>query len=326
MPWELIGQSLTGSLTDEEKLQLQQWLSSADGNRQKYEQLKEMWINGMRDYMLYKEADEKKSWDLLRSKLNVGTAAEAETTMVDERSGKRSLHNILAVAAVFLGLVAIGIVLFLSDNRNTVYESFATEEKRVVLKDGSLVILKPRSKIEVSDEFDKSSRTINMVYGEAYFDVVHLNHKPFVVTLGETQVKDIGTSFTILKNDKEIKVAVESGKVEFSNLDTKEAKTLSAGSKLTYHVDSNNFGKIEKIETRNGVNVLHFDNTPLSEAIFTIQKVYNTKITVHKDIADRKLTAQLDGLPYDTVIKVVCKTLGLDYSIRDGQYILKDKE
>jgi hypothetical protein len=49
-PWELIAESLTGSLSAEGEIQLQQWLSFDTENRKKFLQIEEMWKNGMEDY------------------------------------------------------------------------------------------------------------------------------------------------------------------------------------------------------------------------------------------------------------------------------------
>ncbi len=66
LPWELIAESLTGSLSAEEELQLQQWISSDAENKEKYLQIKELWKNGMEDYTFYQMANEEESWKALQ--------------------------------------------------------------------------------------------------------------------------------------------------------------------------------------------------------------------------------------------------------------------
>ena len=38
-----------------------------------------------------------------------------------------------------------------------------------------------------------------------------------------------------------------------------------------------------------------------------------------------EITAQLNGMTFDSVIKVICGSFGLEYSVENGVYILKEK-
>ncbi len=82
--------------------------------------------------------------------------------------------------------------------------------------------------------------------GEAWFDVVHNSNKSFIVELGSTQIRDIGTSFTIHKDLNTIDVAVSTGKIAFVKLSTKETKELNAGSAITFTMKSESFGNVKR--------------------------------------------------------------------------------
>ncbi len=47
--------------------------------------------------------------------------------------------------------------------------------------------------------------------------------------------------------------------------------------------------------------LLNFENTPLSEVIVSIQKVYGKKIIINDGIANKTFTGQLDGMSYEQV-------------------------
>lgn len=329
VPWELITQSLTDTLTVEEEIQLQKWFSSDPANKEKYRHIQDLWKNGLEDYMAYKEADENKAWKALNVKLGRVDRDKSEIRTLKERfMNNKSLRNLVAVAAVFLGLVVIGFWIVMSVRTPAVYETLANAEKKVVLKDGSSISLKPLTKIELARGFNKTNRTVIMIYGEAFFEVFHQKEKPFIVELGKTQVKDIGTSFTIRKGEKEISVAVISGKVEFIKLGTKETRALSAGNNITFNIQKESFGKIKTDKASGNFGaILNFDNTPLSDAIVSIQEVYGKKIILDDEgIVNKKITAHLHGMPFNTVMDVICKSLGLEYSVHDNTYILKERK
>src|SRR4030065_2001918 len=103
-PWDLIAESLTGSITNEEELRLQQWLSSDPENNRKYLQIQELWNNGMEDYRYYKMANETEAWKKLQIKLGKDHPENIKTLHVQEQFIKSPalLRNLLAIAALFI--------------------------------------------------------------------------------------------------------------------------------------------------------------------------------------------------------------------------------
>jgi ferric-dicitrate binding protein FerR (iron transport regulator) len=168
-----------------------------------------------------------------------------------------------------------------------------------------------------------------MVSGEAYFDVGHHLDKPFIVEMGATKIEDIGTSFTIRKTEKEIEVTVVSGEVAFVKLNTKETRQLTAGKSITYHVQDDRFGEITSSYAleRSDEQLLNFENTSLSDVILSIQKVYKKKVILNgSGIATKKITARLGGMPFETTMNVICKSMGLEYSLSDSVYLVTEKK
>jgi transmembrane sensor len=328
LPWELITESLTGSLSAEGELQLQQWISSGPEKKEKYLRIKELWKPGMENYRFYQMANEEESWKALHAKMRKANPEQAETRVVQGRFNQRQIfvRNLIAIAAVFIGFIGVGLWFILPQNHPVIYETAFNLQKRVYLVDGSVITLQPNTKIEVPAAYNKSGRKIIMDAGEAWFDVVHNPGKSFVVELGSTQIKDIGTSFTIRKELNSIDVSVSAGKIAFVKLSTRETKELKAGSAITFDVRRESFGNMRAVDSMKIVEqLLDFENTPLSAVIVSIQKVYGKKIIINDGIANKTFTGQLDGMPYISVLKVICESLGLEYSINDSLYILKAK-
>jgi transmembrane sensor len=328
LPWELIAESLSGSLSVEAEDQLQQWISSASENREKYLQIKELWKNGIEDYKFYRLADEEKSWNALHAKMRTGNGGKTYAKVIRPRfnQGDKLIRNLITIAAAVIVVVSIGLWFIFPSDKPLIYQTAFNVQKKVKLMDGSVIILKPNTKIEIPSAYNKSRRTIIMNGGEAWFDVVHNSAKAFIVKLGSTQITDIGTSFSIRKKLNSIDVSVSTGKIAFVKLSTRETRELNAGSAITFDEKNESFGQMRSVDTM-GIDeqLPDFKNTPLATVIASVQKVYGKKIMINDGIAGKTFTGQLNGMPYNTVIRVICESLGLEYSVKDSIYILKAK-
>ena len=93
------------------------------------------------------------------------------------------------------------------------YESAVGAQKRIALADGTSVILNTNSRLDVN--FSANRRDVRLVRGEAYFDVVHDNTRPFTVYARDYVVRDIGTAFNVhLSKAGLVEVGVTKGSVE----------------------------------------------------------------------------------------------------------------
>lgn len=87
--------------------------------------------------------------------------------------------------------------------------------RRVPLSDGSAVTLNTNTVIRT--EFEKQVRRVDLLRGEASFDVAKDAARPFVVVAGAARVRAIGTSFTVRTwPDGAVEVLVQEGVVEVS--------------------------------------------------------------------------------------------------------------
>jgi transmembrane sensor len=87
------------------------------------------------------------------------------------------------------------------------------ETKVVALKDGSVVTLNTASEIQVN--YNEAMRSVELIQGEALFDVAKNKTRPFVVSAGDTNVRAVGTSFTVRRLEAApVQVLVREGVVE----------------------------------------------------------------------------------------------------------------
>jgi transmembrane sensor len=125
-------------------------------------------------------------------------------------------------------------------------EQFQTklgEQRSVLLADGSRVTLSSASKIEVRLRADH--RSVQLLQGEALFEVTHDAQRPFDVYAGNVVVRAVGTRFDIDRQATRTEVTVVEGRVAMiaAGSRTEALPVLSAGERVI--VDSAGPGAVE---------------------------------------------------------------------------------
>jgi transmembrane sensor len=91
----------------------------------------------------------------------------------------------------------------------------AVAQQRVeVLEDGSIVTLGGASQLSV--HYSRETRRVTLEQGEAYFEVAKNSERPFIVKVGSSEVRAVGTAFNINRRDDAVTVSVVEGVVEVS--------------------------------------------------------------------------------------------------------------
>jgi transmembrane sensor len=128
---------------------------------------------------------------------------------------KPSRRRIVQTGSIAAGIAAVataaGYQLFLSA-RNT-YRTGLGETRVISLEDGTVLTLNTNSRVAVN--YSPERRDIRLVQGEVLFDVAKNKKRPFIVEAEGTQVRAVGTSFTVkLIPDEPLQVLVREGVVE----------------------------------------------------------------------------------------------------------------
>jgi transmembrane sensor len=115
-----------------------------------------------------------------------------------------------------------------------VYATARGERRAVTLADGTRLDLSGGSRVTV--RLAPGARRISMDEGEVAFDVTHDPSRPFEVSVGDRQVRDVGTEFDIRRAGSQIRIAVRRGMVEVAaNNGSKDAPIdLGPGRQLTH--------------------------------------------------------------------------------------------
>ena len=114
IPWELITDSFTGSLSPEDEQRFNEWMSSDPDNSEKYSRLRDLWVKGLEDYTFYQLADESTAWKNLNARLKSNGTIIPDTLFNNRRN--HFIRNLSGIAAGFLILIASGYLIFFRSN------------------------------------------------------------------------------------------------------------------------------------------------------------------------------------------------------------------
>jgi transmembrane sensor len=133
-----------------------------------------------------------------------------------EQQASRATHtrpsrrSWLAIAASVL-IVAVGTGAWWQSVHYPLYSTDTGERRSITLADGSTVDLNARSKLRV--EFSKNERRVELLDGQALFQVAKDKNRPFIVAGGDATVRAVGTQFDVYRKDSGTTVTVLEGRV-----------------------------------------------------------------------------------------------------------------
>lgn len=212
-------------------------------------------------------------------------AHEAETPVYATPSRARSWFVGAAIAASVSVLLGVGLLAWsLADAGK--YATRLGEQKVATLQDGSRLALNTDTRVDV--RFDAGHRRIDLAHGEAMFEVAHDVSRPFIVVAGDTEIRAIGTVFTVRRTRDDVFVTLIKGRVAVSNIRARPGDRADAvvmlqpGEKLTEPARGTARVEPESIEAatawRRGQAI--FDDTPLATAITELNRYGGVEIVV----------------------------------------------
>lgn len=141
-----------------------------------------------------------------------------------ERPGFRISFSRAALAgAAVTAFAVIGTVLFLQGSGIT---TGIGEQRTLALEDGSRVYLNTNTQAIV--QYDKDARRIELKRGEALFEVTKRPNWPFIVTAGDRQVRALGTSFIIRRDQENLAITLVEGRVTVTPITSIEDQSPSS--------------------------------------------------------------------------------------------------
>ncbi|MBR8534008.1 FecR domain-containing protein [Carboxylicivirga sediminis] len=226
---ELIVKYLAKDISAEEEQVLADWRQQSSDNAAYFTQMQKVWDNSCA-LVAFRSVDV--GCDFEKFKTRVGMQSK-----LIKLSFKRKLMRFAAVMIPALVIIA-AYTLHQSVPGFGKWEAFATDEEvdSIVLIDQSEVSLNKNSFLAYEKDFEGDARKLKL-RGEAYFKVAKNPEKPFVVKVGNAEVKVLGTEFNIDENRRNntITLSVTEGRVMFTS--GSEKVEVSAGERAVLSND-----------------------------------------------------------------------------------------
>lgn len=204
-------------------------------------------------------------------------------------------------------------------------------EKQVIkLPDGSQIYMDGGSTIEYPASFVSNIRPIKLISGEVFLQVQRNEAKPFIVQTGDLQVKVLGTSFSVRNRpeEKEVTVAVKTGKVSFSQGDSSTGKhiLLTPGEKGVFERQAGTLAETTcSIAGIGGwiTGEFVFDNATLQEILGSLENSYGYHYKVaNKALLNKRFKAGFRGHMPQEMVRILSKMGDFHYTIKDSTIII----
>jgi transmembrane sensor len=303
----------SGELTELEEQQIYQWLEENDENKKEYQLQLALWES---------------SQDLISS-----------VHQKEHKSLTRTLFNryTSVAAAIF---IAMTLFIFnmapVKPIPSLVYKTNIGEVEKITLSDNSIITLNTNSELKVTltDEL----RKIELISGEAFFNVTSNKERPFIVASGLQEITVVGTQFNVHKMQSGIEVAVIEGLVQVAQqLGHQTTSKLTSLGKGKYLLEKGNVGTFNaatdiivplnkdklarKTSWRDGLLV--FEDENLQTVITELNRYRQNKIEL-KGIETQtlKISGTFDFTQKGQVVAGLLQTLPIEIEYEDNKIIL----
>lgn len=210
----------------------------------------------------------------------------------------------LAVAACLAWIVVPHVALQLRSDAIT----GAGELRLVKLEDGSIVQLAPATAIAFTN--GAAGRTLDLLQGEAWFDIVHDKARPFRVIANDSTVTVLGTAFSVRMTHSGADIAVQRGRVAVTSEGERAGRVeLLAGQSLSV-IEGAAMRRVIRPDRvaswRDGVAIV--DDLPIGDVIDRIRPWYGGYIIARgPGLKDRRVSGIFDLRDPDLALKALAR-------------------
>lgn len=192
------------------------------------------------------------------------------------------------------------------------------EQRRVVLEDGSVLLLDTDSELTV--RYSRKHRDLWLLRGQAQFSVAHSPDQPFVVNVGQGAVRALGTQFQVRRGEEDaFRVALIEGEVMVSVPASDPAAparstTLEAGEQLSFAADRDWTRQRLDLDVVQGwpKGELVFERARLSEILVETNRYTDAKLRLADPaLGDVRISAVFDGNDQASLIQALEHVAGL---------------
>ncbi|MFH1803893.1 MAG: FecR domain-containing protein [Pseudomonadota bacterium] len=202
-----------GSMSVAQEQEFEDWLNASRSNRLAFDQMRVLWARIEEPARQFSESRRKTAF----------------STVMSRCSPRRSITAFagIAVAAVVMGFINPDIV----ENFRADIVSGQTVITSIGLPDGSVAHLAANS--AVATDFSGGRRNVELLRGQAFFDVVHRNGDAFRVNTQDATVQVVGTRFNVDFLSGHTTVMVEEGAVRVASKTDTGGVLIGPGQQIT---------------------------------------------------------------------------------------------
>ena len=237
-------------------------------------------------------------------------------------------------------LVAVGIVaafgcfqLVALRGAKDIVATHVGETRGVTLEDGSRMVLDTGSRVKIT--FSASTRDIELVQGQAHFEVAHEAQRPFRVHTSAVEVVAVGTAFDVAALPSRTTVTLIEGRVNVraikgASAGVSKVEMLTPGQQWGVDAAGRSLGekevKIAAVTAWQRGNVV-IDDDPLEEALAVINRYSNTRIVVRDPaLQSRHVSGTFRIGDVETEAVVLEHYFGLKEISRSEQQIVLERQ
>ncbi|WP_417451469.1 FecR family protein [Kordiimonas sp.] len=212
---------------------------------------------------------------------------------VVRRKHRRFVLGVSSLAAAFVAAMIFTITMWAPAPAAQMYQTAVGERSTVTLDDGSRLQLNTGTRVQVAMLGDERRVTIDA--GEAFFDVTRDESRPFVVTAGKSEVRVLGTQFSVRLGASSNVISVLSGLVSVAqhqgDVDTaKEIALLGAGQQVV-HAPAINRAIVDEFDENSvfawRTGKAFYAETSLAEVVADLNRYFDNPL----EIADLELAS-----------------------------------
>ncbi|MEZ4908800.1 MAG: FecR family protein, partial [Saprospiraceae bacterium] len=194
-----------------------------------------------------------------------------------------SLFRASSIAAIILLIVGIYMLINNSVMLQNTFQSNG-DISIVNLEDNSNIVLGTNSSLQKGTDFNNVERNV-ILEGSAYFNVNHIDNKPFIINFKTTKITVLGTSFEVgTDRNSHVYVKVDEGIVKFEN-DNGKSVIILKGQAKEFNEIANEFIdlNIEDFKVDLKSKYLSFQNSKITEVLDKLSKFYGVKFQINCD-------------------------------------------
>lgn len=245
---------------------------------------------------------------------------------------KSSTIKALASAAVVILVSAVVLLTFRAKNKEIQFVTKYGQTLKVVLPDSSTVFLNGNSKLSYINNWDNTSNREVKIDGEAYFSVKHTkNHQKFFVRMADNlSIEVLGTEFNVTKRDKNTRVVLNSGKIDFhmDNLNAgNDVVAMKPGDLIEYQDKNQSYTKQQVDPATYSSwknNRIIFNKTKIVDVLQNLQYTYGLKVKVEDEkMLDMLVSGSAPTNNIQTLVDALSETFNVNFTLRGDSILLK---